>query len=135
MNKKLTKNTIRCNHCGDTITSEYTHDFRWCKCGTVAVDGGLSYAKRCFKNSPNDYADLSEWEEIREEPTEEKAIEVDYTIVSAPSYIVFECPYCHEKAKVPFKDVDYNTDYWGDGGWAECSKCGLTVALGDWEYD
>ena len=61
--KKLIKNAIKCNHCGDVIESKYTHDFKWCRCETVAVDGGLSYAKRSFKNSTNDYEDLSEWEE------------------------------------------------------------------------
>lgn len=64
---KLIKNVIKCNHCGDIIESKYTHDFKGCKCETVFVDGGLSYAKRSFKNSPDDYTDLSEWEEINEE--------------------------------------------------------------------
>lgn len=62
--KKLIKNAIKCNHCGDIIESKYTHDFKWCKCKTVHVDGGLSYAKRGFVNSPNDYTDLSEWVEV-----------------------------------------------------------------------
>lgn len=64
--KKLIKNVIQCTNCKDIIESEYTHDFKWCKCGTVAVDGGLSYAKRSFKNSPADFMDLSEWEEVEE---------------------------------------------------------------------
>ena len=39
MNKIIT-NKIRCRKCGDVIESKYTHDFRFCKCGAVAVDGG-----------------------------------------------------------------------------------------------
>lgn len=62
--KKLVKNAIKCNHCGDVIESKYTHDFKWCKCRTIAVDGGLSYPKRSFMNSLNDFEDLSEWEDI-----------------------------------------------------------------------
>lgn len=58
MNKILI-NKIKCNHCGDIIESEYTHDFKFCKCGTVAVDGGHSYLKRSFTNYPDDYTDLS----------------------------------------------------------------------------
>ena len=54
---KLIKNKIKCNHCGDIIESRHVHEF-------VAVDGGLDYAKRCYKNSLNDYIDLSEWEEV-----------------------------------------------------------------------
>lgn len=64
--KKLIRNAIQCTHCNDVIESKRTHEFKWCKCGTVAVDGGLSYARRCFKNSPNDFMDLSEWEEVEE---------------------------------------------------------------------
>ncbi len=59
--KKLIKNAIKCVHCGDVIESKYTHDFKYCSCGTVAVDGGLSYLRRSYKNSRDDFIDLSEW--------------------------------------------------------------------------
>ena len=62
--KKIVKNAARCTHCGDIIESKHTHDFKWCSCQSVAVDGGKSYLKRSFKNSPADFEDLSEWEEI-----------------------------------------------------------------------
>ena len=62
--KKLIKNVIKCNHCGDIIESKHTHDFKFCKCGIVAVDGGLSYERRLFKNSSEDFTNLSEYEEI-----------------------------------------------------------------------
>lgn len=58
---KIIVNKIKCNHCGDEIESEYAHDFKWCKCEMVAIDGGHSYLKRSFKNSPDDYTDLSEY--------------------------------------------------------------------------
>ena len=61
--KKLIKNVIKCNHCGDIIESKHRHDFKFCKCGTVAVDGGLNYERRLFKNSPDDFTNLSEWKE------------------------------------------------------------------------
>lgn len=59
---------------------------------------------------------------------------VYYTIISKPSYIQFTCPHCEEECEVPFDEVDYVTDYWGDGGWADCPYCGKEVELGDWEY-
>jgi len=31
---------VKCLKCGDIITSNYRHDFRWCSCESVAVDGG-----------------------------------------------------------------------------------------------
>jgi len=55
---KITLNQIQCNHCQDIITSESVHDFKWCKCGKVAVDGGKEYLKRCFEKA-GDYIDLS----------------------------------------------------------------------------
>ena len=60
--KKLIKNAIKCNHCGDIIESKHVHNFVTCSCGTVSVDGGLEYGRRCFKNSTDDFEDLSEWE-------------------------------------------------------------------------
>ena len=62
-NRKVRKNCIKCNDCGDIITSENRHDFKECKCGKVAVDGGKDYLRRCFKDSLNDYTDLSEFED------------------------------------------------------------------------
>lgn len=57
---KLKHNRIQCLHCDDVIESVHVHDFKWCECGRVAVDGGLDYAKRCFVEV-GDYIDLSEW--------------------------------------------------------------------------
>lgn len=39
-------NAIICILCGDRIVSEHRHDFKWCKCKAVAVDGGLHYLRR-----------------------------------------------------------------------------------------
>lgn len=61
--RRIKRNAIKCNHCGDVIESTHIHDFKWCSCQTVAVDGGKEYCKRSFKNSPNDYEDLAEWED------------------------------------------------------------------------
>jgi endogenous inhibitor of DNA gyrase (YacG/DUF329 family) len=60
---------------------------------------------------------------------------VNYIIISKPSYITFECPFCHEEVEVNFDEVDFKTDYWGDGAWCNCPKCGKEVELDDYEYD
>lgn len=57
--KIIKRNAAKCNKCGDIIESTHRHDFKWCSCRTVAVDGGLEYIKRCFKLE-GDYTDLSE---------------------------------------------------------------------------
>lgn len=42
---KIIVNKIKCKKCGDIIESTYRHDFKFCKCGAVAVDGGNDYLK------------------------------------------------------------------------------------------
>ncbi len=39
-------NAIRCRRCDDVIESLHRHDFKWCRCGAVAVDGGHEYLRR-----------------------------------------------------------------------------------------
>ena len=48
--EKIKINKIRCKRCGDIIESKTAHDFKFCKCGVVAVDGGKEYLRRCFIN-------------------------------------------------------------------------------------
>lgn len=59
-NMIILRNAIKCNHCGDVIESYSVHDFKYCSCETVFVDGGHEYLRRGFKNSPEDFTDLSE---------------------------------------------------------------------------
>lgn len=74
---EILRNRIRCNLCGNVIESEYRHDMRWCECGAVAVDGGHSYLKRSFVNSPKDYTELSEVVYTDEELTEQARLQED----------------------------------------------------------
>ena len=53
----ILKNAIRCKKCGDEIESKFTHDFKWCRCGACAVDGGLDYLRRIGK--PDDIEEIS----------------------------------------------------------------------------
>jgi len=46
---KIIKNAIRCNICGEEIESSSRNQYVACKCGACAVDGGLDYLRRCFK--------------------------------------------------------------------------------------
>ena len=40
------RNSAKCAKCGDEIESTHRHDFVWCSCKSIAVDGGTSYLKR-----------------------------------------------------------------------------------------
>lgn len=53
---KIIRNAIRCKKCGDVIESKTVHDFKFCSCGSCAVDGGLDYLRRC--------GNLGDWEEL-----------------------------------------------------------------------
>ncbi|NTV78930.1 MAG: hypothetical protein HGA25_07330 [Clostridiales bacterium] len=61
--KKIVKNCIMCNSCKEILISQSRHDYKECSCGTVAVDGGTDYLRRAYKNSLEDYEELSEYEE------------------------------------------------------------------------
>lgn len=55
----ILSNQIRCNHCKDEIFSSHVHDFKYCTCGAVAVDGGMGYLRRLCQKGPKDYTDMS----------------------------------------------------------------------------
>jgi len=42
----IVSNKARCKKCKDVIESTHRHDFVYCKCGAIAVDGGKSYLRR-----------------------------------------------------------------------------------------
>lgn len=50
-------NRIQCLKCKDIITSTHRHHMQYCKCESVAVDGGSWYGRRLGK--PKNYKDLS----------------------------------------------------------------------------
>lgn len=60
--KKIKINKIRCKKCGDVIESKSVHDYKWCSCLSVAVDGGKDYLKR--SGNRGDFEELSEYEVI-----------------------------------------------------------------------
>ena len=60
-------NKIRCKKCGDIIESKSVHDFKFCKCKSVAVDGGHEYLRRL--GDLEDWDDLSEYEVVEDNTT------------------------------------------------------------------
>jgi len=44
--EKIVRNSVKCLKCGDEIESRSGHDFKWCSCRNVAVDGGREYGRR-----------------------------------------------------------------------------------------
>lgn len=62
MNKKLTRNAIRCKLCNGTIESHHVHDFKTCGCGAAFIDGGLEYERFGYINR-DDVETLFEYEQ------------------------------------------------------------------------
>lgn len=58
--KKILVNKIQCKKCNDIIESKNVHDFKWCTCKSIAVDGGLEYLRRV--GNPEDIIELSKFE-------------------------------------------------------------------------
>lgn len=63
MKTKIIHNKIRCKKCGDIIESTSVHDFKFCSCGSCAVDGGHDYLRRLGYKE--------DWEEMSEVENEE----------------------------------------------------------------
>ena len=53
-------NKARCRKCRQIIESKHVHDFVYCKCQSIAVDGGKDYLKRMGDRSSIE--ELSEYE-------------------------------------------------------------------------
>lgn len=59
--KRIVKNAAMCLLCSDVVESKTTHDLQTCKCGSLSVDGGLSYARHLADNFAN-VRDMTEFE-------------------------------------------------------------------------
>jgi hypothetical protein len=47
------RNRAKCKLCGDILESFHRHDYVECKCGEIAIDGGLDYLKAHAKDFGN----------------------------------------------------------------------------------
>lgn len=62
----ILSNQVECLECGDKPFSSTVHDFKYCKCRAIAVDGGREYLRRAGTGVRQGYKDLSiSWPEPR----------------------------------------------------------------------
>ena len=45
-----TRHAIYCKKCKETIESKHVHDFKYCSCQAVGIDGGISAGNRILGN-------------------------------------------------------------------------------------
>ena len=67
--ERIRTNKIKCRKCGDIIESIDVHNFKWCSCGAVAVDGGREYLRRV--GNKNDFEELSHFIKLAEITTDD----------------------------------------------------------------
>ena len=58
-NTMIIQNAIKCKLCNEIIISQSRHDFNFCHCKAVAVDGGADYLRRTFTEGPDTYEEIS----------------------------------------------------------------------------
>lgn len=58
MTRRLVRNAAECRRCGEVVESRHRHDFRVCRCGLIAVDGGLDYARRAVMEPDGTWDDI-----------------------------------------------------------------------------
>lgn len=58
MEEVIKVNRVKCLICNDIIESKHRHDFVYCTCGNVAVDGGRDYLRR-VTDDPSNVEELS----------------------------------------------------------------------------
>lgn len=110
---------IICKKCGDVIESKSRHDMVWCRCGSVAIDGGEDYCK--ITGNPDD------WEYYKEKEKSMKirapkiyAVYAHY-IKNVPPNKYLIPAYSERQAKVLFKknyswlDIIYKVEEYTKG--------------------
>ena len=50
--KPVEVNALECGLCHCTIYSRARHDYRFCHCGEIGIDGGFDYLKGSYKTTP-----------------------------------------------------------------------------------
>ena len=45
-----TRHAIQCKKCLETIESKHQHDFKYCSCRAVGIDGGIGAGNRILGN-------------------------------------------------------------------------------------
>lgn len=68
-------NQVECHKCRDQPWSADRHDYRPCKCGSIAVDGGMGYLRRV--------GDVTAYTELSIEMPDEVAASLRFAIKSA----------------------------------------------------
>ena len=67
---RIIQNEVKCLKCEEIIWSAHRHDYKSCKCGSIAVDGGRDYLRRV-----GDFSNVEERSMSMDEEAIHKCIE------------------------------------------------------------
>lgn len=70
----ILSNQVRCHKCGDTPFSGSRHDYKPCRCGSIAVDGGMAYLRRVGDISGYDDMSIEIPDDVSKEALSEIAV-------------------------------------------------------------
>ena len=59
----------------------------------------------------------------------------DFTILSKPVAIRFECPFCENEVEIQWNKIEVPDSWCDDWSDIKCPYCGKMVSLGEWTYD
>lgn len=129
--EQIRTNKIKCRKCGDIIESIDVHDFKWCSCGAVAVDGGREYLRRV--GNKEDFEELSHSIKLAEITTE------DFEIVKnalSKKDISFSNTHCHVCGSdyISFQKGDGELIYGDDTIALVCHNCKKVYGFSDINY-
>ena len=57
MGDRVVRNAARCRRCDTVVESRHRHDFVWCACGAIFVDGGTDYIR--WGGNPEDFEPMA----------------------------------------------------------------------------
>lgn len=81
-----------CPRCLTSVYSRTRHDYRWCPCNTIAVDGGLEYTRVVWKDTLPESHDI-EVDATREQLYDDWNSRQDkYGIILPPSNTNYDNP-------------------------------------------
>lgn len=129
--KRIRCNKIKCKKCNDIIESTYVHDFKWCSCGAVAVDGGHEYLRRV--GNEEDFDELSYFIQLAEIKTDEFKIVKN---ALSKKDISFRNTHCHvcESDYISFKKGEGELINGNDIIALVCHDCKKVYGFSDVNY-
>ena len=126
----MTVKAIKCLKCKDVIYSRAIHDFRWCSCGNMAVDGGFSYLK--IVGIENDYNILGRSNQAIG-PLGDFALEVDTKLISGPDDIWYGIGFRQQDKENSYDFLINSGESEGKASFAILKQVdGEWIALKDW---